>query len=170
MTQKIILTGPESTGKSTLARKLADHFRVPLVKEFAREYLDCLGRDYEFEDLKRIAQGQLALEQAAIDSAPFVIVDSDLITLKIWSEVKYQKIEDWILSNLHWNQDAIYLLCKPDLPWQPDPQREHPHFRKELFEIYQKELTDLRRKYHVIEGMGELRFAKAREKVMVSLR
>ena len=167
--QKIILTGPESTGKSTLARKLADHFQVPMVNEFAREYLNHLGRDYEFEDLKRIAQGQMALEQAAIGSTPFVIADTDLITIKIWSQVKYQKVDDWILSNLHWNQDALYLLCKPDLTWQPDPQREHPHFRKELFKTYQKELTDLRRKHQVIEGAGELRFAKAMEEVIVAL-
>ena len=163
--QKVILTGPESTGKSTLTRKLAEHFQMPKVEEFAREYLDCLARDYEFEDLKRIGQGQLAFEQAALATQRFLFVDTDLITIKIWSAVKYQKVDDWILSNLYRNQDAIYLLCKPDLPWQPDPQREHPHFRKELFEIYKQELIDLNRKFAIIEGVGEVRFRNALEVV-----
>ena len=145
---KIIITGPESSGKTTLCEQLSKHFNLPLSKEYAREYLDALKRDYNSDDLLKIAKGQLQTENG------LQLLDTDLITLKIWSEYKYGSCDKWILTQIEKqkSEKRFYLLCKPDIAWQEDKQRENPNDREELFEIYKLELDDLRHKYFIVEG------------------
>ena len=136
---KIIVTGPESCGKTTLSQALSNHFRIPFSKEYAREYLQELGRDYSQEDLITIAKKQLEFEQ------DIQLLDTDLITIKIWSNYKYGSCDKWILEQIETqkSEKRFYLLCSPDIPWQADKQRENPNNREELFEIYKQELDDL---------------------------
>jgi len=145
---KIIVTGPESSGKTTLCKALSKHFNLPFSKEFAREYLYVLNRDYNPDDLFKIAKGQLQTENG------LQLLDTDLITLKIWSEYKYGSCDKWILSQIkkQKSENRVYLLCKPDIPWEADPQRENPNDREELFEIYKKEIASLGHDYFVVEG------------------
>ena len=145
---KIIITGPESSGKTTLCKALSKHFNLPFSKEYARGYLDKLDRDYIKDDLLSIAQGQLESE---INSQ---LLDTDLITIKIWSEYKYGSCDNWILDQIEKQktEKRIYLLCKPDIPWQADKQRENPNDREELFKIYKQELENLGHAYFVVEG------------------
>ena len=145
---KIIITGPESSGKTTLCKALSKHFNLPFSKEYAREYLDKLDRDYIKDDLLSIAQGQLESELSS------QLLDTDLITIKIWSEYKYGKCDKWILDQIEKEkkEKRFYLLCSPDIPWQADKQRENPNDRVELFEIYKKELEVLRHDYFIVEG------------------
>jgi len=145
---KIIVTGPESSGKSTLCKALSAHFKIPYSEEFARGFLDELGRNYKKDDLLKIAKGQLNSEENT------QLLDTDLITIKIWSEYKYGSCDKWILAQIEKqkSENRFYLLCKPDISWEADPLRESPTNRNELFEIYKKELESLAQNYFIVEG------------------
>ena len=145
--RKIIVTGPESSGKTTLCKALSEHFKIPYSEEFARGFLDQLGRNYKKDDLLKIAKGQLNSEQNT------QLLDTDLITIKIWSKYKYGSCHKWLLEQIERqkSEKRFYLLCNPDIPWQADVQRENPNDRKELFEIYKKELEGLGHNYFIIE-------------------
>jgi nicotinamide riboside kinase len=145
---KIIITGPESSGKTTLCEQLSNHFDIPFTKEFARSYIDNLDRNYIIGDLLSIGKEQLKSE---LNSQ---LLDTDLITIKIWSEYKYGRCDKWILDQIEKQktEKRFYLLCKPDIAWQEDKQRENPNDRKELFEIYKQELNDLGHKYFIVKG------------------
>ena len=151
---KIIITGPESSGKTTLCQQLSTHFKIPFSKEFARECLSDLDREYTQNDLLEIAKGQLASEQLTTSNQQLSIHDTDLITIKIWSEYKYGNCDKWILEQIEKQtlENRFYLLCKPDIPWEADPQRENPINRDELFEIYKTELKRFGHQYVVVKG------------------
>ena len=145
---KIIIIGPESSGKTTLCEQLSKYLNLPFSKEYSREYLDALKRDYNFDDLLKIAKEQLKSE---LNSQ---LLDTDLITLKIWSEYKYGSCDKWILTQIEKqkSEKRFYLLCKPDIPWKADPLRENPNNREELFELYKEELGNLGHNYFIVEG------------------
>ena len=149
---KIIITGPESSGKTTLCKALSKHFSISFAKEFARYYINSLDREYIIDDLLSIAKGQLECEFNS------QLLDTDLITIKIWSEYKYGRCDKWILDQIEKQkkEKRFYLLCKPDIPWQQDKQRENPNDRKELFEIYKKELEVLGHDYFIVDAENRL--------------
>ena len=151
---KIIVTGPESSGKTTLCKALSKYYNLPFTKEFAREYLTDLGKNYLQEDLLKIATGQLENEQIIINNQQISLHDTDLITLKIWSDYKYGNCNNWILEQIEKQkvENRFYLLCKPDLKWDYDPLRENPTNRNELLEIYKQELENLGHKFLIIKG------------------
>ncbi|MDZ4823146.1 MAG: ATP-binding protein [Flavobacteriales bacterium] len=160
MQKTICFTGPESSGKTTLARQLATHFNVPLVEESARTYLSRLGRSYQEEDLFVIAGAHLDSVRKA-DSVPGLLIDTDLTVIKIWSQEKFGRVDERILALCNAERYDLYLLCKPDLLWQPDPQRENPFDRHRLFDIYVDELSKAKKNFRVVEGMREKRFQNA---------
>ena len=151
---KIIVTGPESSGKTTLCKALSKYYNLPFTKEFAREYLTDLGKNYLQEDLLKIATGQLENEQIIINNQQISLHDTDLITLKIWSDYKYGNCNNWILEQIEKQkvENRFYLLCKPDLKWVYGPLRENPTNRNELLEIYKQELKNLGHKFLIIKG------------------
>jgi nicotinamide riboside kinase len=161
---KIIVTGPESSGKTTLCQQLSTHFNIPFAKEFARSYIDTLDRDYIIDDLLSIAKGQLEFEFNS------QLLDSDLITIKIWSEYKYGSCNKWILDQIEIQktEKRFYLLCKPDIPWQADKQRENPNNREALFKIHKQELEDLGHSYFIVEG--ENREQSVRDRIRLKIR
>jgi len=122
---KIGIVGPESTGKSELAMQLAAHYKCNWVKEYAREFLEKLKRYYIYDDLKRMAQGQIQLEDEALkEKKDFLFCDTTLMVIKVWSQFKYNKVDDWILNEYQNRKYDFYLLCDIDLQWQYDPLRE----------------------------------------------
>lgn len=137
--RRIILTGPESTGKTTLAQSLALELELPLVNEFAREYLS-ENINYSYDDLAKIAKGQLESEAEAFEQNSTIICDTDLITIAIWSLFKYKKCEQWILDACQPKLTDIYFLCGIDVPWEIDPLRENPSERLELYELHKNML------------------------------
>lgn len=159
---KIAITGPESTGKSTLAAQLAKYFNTRCVPEYARQYIDKLDRPYRYEDLKEIAKGQLLSEkklETEVDRLLFC--DTELTVIKIWSEHKYQKVDQFISKGISLQHYDLYLLMDVDLPWTYDPQREHPDKRKYFFNWFERELKTYQRPYHIIGGDKTQRFNNA---------
>lgn len=162
--KKVVITGPESTGKSTLAKALARHFNTEWTPEYAREYIGALNRGYVQEDIEIISKVQLVREQNQLLLAQEVLFcDTDLIVCKIWSEFVFGTCSQWILDRIHDHKYDLYLLMDIDLPWEDDPQREHPLQRKELFNLYVTELERLEQPYEIISGIGEERFNRAIE-------
>lgn len=156
------IVGPESTGKSTLTQALAKHFQVDFVPEIAREYLNQLGKDYQFDDLKKIALLQFEAENKERNKQQkIVFCDTTLLVIKIWSEFKYHRCDEWILKAEKESRYDLLLLTEIDLPWEEDPLREHPHERVELFSIYYRSLIQKNQPFKVIFGNEKERFERA---------
>jgi nicotinamide riboside kinase len=156
MIKKIVVIGPESTGKSTLCEQLAQHFKTIWCKEYAREYLHANGVKYDYDDLLKITQGQLAAEdncmaelnnqysisniQYSRTDSPFtthhspltthhsqlLFIDTNMYVMKVWYEYVFGKCEQLVLNEIAQREYDLYLLCNIDLPWTADEMREYP--------------------------------------------
>lgn len=163
-----VLTGPESCGKSTLAELLASHWQARLVPEVARQYL-AQKPSYGKSDLLAIAQRQQQLEIDVLSRSPTrLICDTDLLVIMIWSEVKYGECDPWIIDTFKSSQEVattrrLYCLCDHHLPWEPDPLRENPDNRDELFELYKHKLEYYQLDYFVAKGTPRERLLQALE-------
>jgi len=152
LTHILVTTGPESSGKTTLATQLSQALQAPLVTEASRDYLSDLyrrqpGIRYTQQDLLEIARMQHAREQQALQTKPqWLVCDTDLLVIVIWSEVRFGNCEPALLqlfqAALATNK-RTYLLCDPGIPWQPDPLRENPLDREWLFGLYRDRLSDM---------------------------
>ena len=161
--KKIAVTGPESTGKSTLSEALAEEFGCPSVPEFARKYLHGRTPPYKESDLIAIAKGQWQSEQEAIlNAAGLIIADTEMTVMKIWCEHAFGKCLPLIQQYWEIQEYDLYLLTDIDLPWGPDPLREHPDLRQYFFHLYKNLLEERKVNYAVISGVGEERLANAR--------
>ncbi|MEO7080009.1 MAG: ATP-binding protein [Flavobacteriales bacterium] len=166
--RKVVITGAECSGKSTLSEDLAKHYGVPWVPEMARQYLEVLDRPYEESDLLKIAELQLNTENERRSESPrasMLICDTDLITIRIWGEEKYGSSDPWIVQQTEERAYDLWLLCRPDIPWVYDPQRENPHDRDRLFAVYETTLKKLGKPYVIIEGDREERLRQAKAAV-----
>jgi NadR type nicotinamide-nucleotide adenylyltransferase len=164
--RRIAIVGPECTGKTELARFLANHYHTVWVPEFAREYLETLGRPYQKSDLITIAHGQLHSEHTIAQTANrFVFCDTTLIVVKIWSEFKYGSCDPEIVTLMGKQVYDLHLLTDIDLPWEDDPLREHPNKRQELFKLYEEELKRTKTNYRIIRGHSIARRQAAIEAV-----
>ena len=167
--KKIVIIGPESTGKSTLCAALAAHFQTAWVREYAREYLDAHGMGYTYDTLTTIGRGQLALEDAAAGDETagsedgLVFIDTDLYVIKVWSEYVYGRCETWILKEIARRKYDAYLLCNTDLPWADDPLREYPDpgIRERLYHIYKDLLVNQSVPWAVVSGTADERVRNA---------
>ncbi len=158
---RISVTGPESTGKSWLAQRLAENYNTKWVPEFARKYLQEINRPYNFDDILVIAQKQFEQENLYSGNTGLLFCDTDFCVTSIWCKVKYGKCHPWITAQLEKDNYNLYLLCDIDLPWQYDPLREHPEMRKELFGMYQDLLEKHQFNYRIVGGNGEDRLQNA---------
>ncbi len=151
--KKIVFTGPESTGKTTLCTAVASHFQITYVKETARDYLIQLDRKYNYDDLLQIAKLQIEEEDRITAlNQKYLFCDTDLLTIKIWSYDKFKKCDEWILNELNNSSAEIYFLCVPEIPWQFDAQREDETRLNELLEIYKNELKFYNKLYIELRG------------------
>lgn len=156
--KRVAIIGPECTGKSDLTQFLADHFKTQWVPEYARQYLDELGRAYTFDDLRDIAEGQLQLEDNIAQHANQVLFcDTNLYVIKVWSEFVFRKIEPQILDTIRTRKYDLYLLTYVDIPWEADPLREHPDKRDVLYDIYLEEMKKQHVPFVEIKGERNLR-------------
>lgn len=165
--KKIVVIGPESTGKSTLCEQLAQHYQTQWCPEYAREYLLTHGSNYQFADLLTIAKGQLTLEdrhaQEAQQKNPLLFIDTDMYVMKVWCEYVFGKCHSFILEEIVTRKYDLYLLCDIDLPWVKDELREYPDEqpRRELYQIYKDILINQSTPWVSISGNYEQRLQKA---------
>lgn len=175
--KKIVVIGPESTGKSILSDQLAQHFNSSWCPEFAREYLLTYGKDYDYEDLLTIAKGQLALEDEyiqmsagthlTVNNSKLLFIDTDMYVMKVWSEFVFGKCHRFILDQITERQYDLYLLCNVDLPWVKDELREYPDLktRQQLYLIYKDIMINQPVPWVEISGDYEERLQKAADAV-----
>jgi NadR type nicotinamide-nucleotide adenylyltransferase len=159
---RVALTGPESTGKTTLSRQLAEHYHTTWAPEYAREYLVQHGSAYTLTDLERIARGQVAAEEAAVGKGNQVVFcDTDLLVIKVWAEHAFGQCPEWVKQRIQQQHYDLVLLLGVDIPWEADPLREHPNHRQYFYSIYQRELTDLMSNFAEISGTPTERLEQA---------
>jgi NadR type nicotinamide-nucleotide adenylyltransferase len=172
--KKIVVLGPESTGKSTLCAGLAAHYNTLWVPEAAREYLVQNGMNYSYTDLLHIARQQQQLEEqyaarlqqsvAIGHSTPVpLIIDTNQYVMKVWCEVVFDKCHAWILDKAASASYDLYLLCNTDLPWVQDGLREYPDMeqRRRLFLQYKDIVINDGTPWAIISGEAEARLKRA---------
>ncbi len=165
-TKKVVVIGPECTGKSELSRFLADHFKTVYVEEYARAYLNKLIRGYEKSDLTKIAHGQVRMEDEWVyDAQRVLICDTNALVIKVWSEFKYGDVDPDILKVIKERKYDLYLLTYIDVPWENDPQREHPDKREHFWQIFKNEVEKTSVPFAIISGPREERRKKAVEAI-----
>jgi NadR type nicotinamide-nucleotide adenylyltransferase len=187
--KKIVIIGPESTGKSTLSKQLAEEYESAWVPEYAREFLTQHGMHYTFDDLLTIAKGQVALEEQyenlysvemqtafeendslshskfKIQNSKFLFLDTDMYVMKVWCEFVFGKCHTWILDQIAKRRYDLYLLCNTDLPWVKDELREYPDLesREKLYHIYKDIMINQPVPWVDISGGYDERLQKAIE-------
>lgn len=173
MIKKIVVIGPESTGKSSLCEQLAKHFKTEWVQEYAREYLLKNGTDYKYEDLFEIAQGQIRNEDVATHNLQLIthnsqlFIDTDFYVIKVWSEFVFNKCDNRILTQIANRKYDLYLLCNTDVPWVKDELREYPDLetREKLFYFYKDAMINQHVPWVEISGDYDQRLKTAIEAV-----
>ncbi len=164
---KVVLFGPESTGKTTLSTQLARHYNTVWAPEFAREYLQNKWNNQrktcENSDLIPIAIGQMKLENELVKKADKVLIcDTDLLETKVYSQEYYGGFVDPKLDKAaKENKYDLYLLTYIDTPWEADDLRDRPEIRLEMFNAFEKALKDHNKNYILLKGDKETRLEKA---------
>lgn len=162
----VVLTGPECTGKTTLAATLAARFGAPWVPEAARRYAESVDGALSAATVEPIAQLAIALEETARASdPPLLIRDTDLVSTIVYARHYYESCPAWIEREARARRADLYLLGAPDLPWVPDGVRDRPTQREELFDAFARTLAELGARVTVLRGSGELRTQAAESAV-----
>jgi NadR type nicotinamide-nucleotide adenylyltransferase len=168
--KRVVILGPESTGKTSLSAQLAEHYGTRWVPEYAREYLMKKGMNYDYNDLLTIAKGQLALEtkiesELLSEDIPsgLIVVDTNMYVMQVWCEFVFQKCHSWILEQIVERTYDLYLLCNIDLPWVKDELREYPNIesRIKLYHMYKEILVSQNVPWVEISGDYATRFKTA---------
>jgi NadR type nicotinamide-nucleotide adenylyltransferase len=163
---RAVVTGSESTGKTTLAEQLARHYRAELVPEFVRDYAAARHGVIEFSDHGPIARGQMALEDAAIARGNSMIVqDTDLLSTVVYCEHYFGKCPAWIAETARERAPDLYLLCEIDVPWVADGVRDRGHMREEMQRLFREAVNQSGAPAAVITGDRSERFARATEAI-----
>ena len=163
--RRVVITGSESTGKTTLARDLGAHFGAPWVSEFARDYADAqtiAGRMLDATDVEPIARGTIDRQDAALGSgAAIVFLDTDLVSTVVYARHYYGRCPPWIEAAARDRLGDLYLLCDIDVPWIPDGVRDVPHERAHMHTLFAEELRSLGAQVVLINGTWGARFQHA---------
>ena len=162
--KRIVITGPESTGKTELARTLAEKMGTLWIPEYARHYVETLGREYSYDDVEKIAKYQVAQETEFISKINdgILIFDTWLIITKVWFDVVYGRCPDWLPAQIKSSEIDLFLVCATDLPWIADPVRENGgEKREELFQLYIHEIQKFGFNFEIVKGIGITRLESA---------
>lgn len=150
----IVITGPESTGKTTLTENLAKRFKCDWVPEYARKYIENLGRRYDYGDVENIARHQIQqIRKHQKGREELIFFDTHLLITKFWFEIVFNKLPKWFLDEYYVLKPDFFLLLTPEVEWIYDAVRENPgEKRNELFEIYKNEIQKLNIPYDIVYG------------------
>ncbi|MBI4423060.1 MAG: AAA family ATPase [Elusimicrobia bacterium] len=169
--KRVCVFGPESTGKTTLARALAARLSTVWVPEYARAYLEAQGGELAAGDIPHIARGQRAAEDAlARDANRVLVCDTDLLSTVIWSDTLFGSCPDWIRDEARLRRYDLTFLLDVDVPWVRDPVRYLPEQRRSFFERCRRELELHGRRYVVLSGPPKERLAEAARQARALLR
>ena len=165
--KRVVLIGSECTGKTTLARQLAEYYDVEWVPEFVREYAARKPGALVFDDHAPIAHGQIALEdeyrtRALEANAPLLLQDTDLLSTAIYCAHYYGKCPVWITDAAKGRRPDLYLLLDIDIPWTADPVRDRGHMRKEMQALFREGVEQSGVPFIRVSGDRDARFEKAR--------
>lgn len=164
--KRVCVFGPESTGKSTLARNLANHFDTVYVPEYARTHIESRDGKIELPDIPMIARGQISAEDAlAFNANRLMFCDTDLITTTIWSDWLFHECPEWIRREADKRQYDLYLLTDVDVPWVEDQVRYLPEERTSFLKKCIHELSSRERRFVRVSGSWEQRWRTAVEAV-----
>jgi NadR type nicotinamide-nucleotide adenylyltransferase len=162
--KKIVVIGPESTGKSTLSEALAKELNTVWVPEYARKYLEQRNNLYTEADLALIAKGQIATEDsAAAKAGDWLVCDTDLNVIKVWAEHKYKRCDQRVLEEIAKRKYDLYLLTYIDIAWEEDPLREHAEedMRQYFYNVYRDIVQNSGLPWADIRGEHETRLTTA---------
>jgi len=166
---KVCFHGAESTGKSTLAAKLAEEWECPLVPEYGRLHAETEGIRFTMADLLEIAREQDRRGRAAEErSAPVVLLDTDPLMTAAWAHMLFGEVPEELLS---YDKADLYLLFAPDVPWEYDGTRFFGlhEARAEFAEVAEKLLKDAGVNYRTISGDWKAREIQARTAIAEAL-
>ena len=167
MMHSIILTGPGSTGKSSLGKALKSEFGIPLIEEYARTWMEHNGASYTKNDVIFMEKEQRRRALNSYDSSLEVqIVDSDVLTFIIWMEDKFGACPSAWIDHFKGKDSCTYFLCQVDIPWVKDPYRVDENRRKLLFDKYKYYLDLYSKQYIIIKGSFETRYKLARQYIL----
>ena len=159
---RVVLTGSESTGKSTLAVELARYYDAALVPEFVREFAEAKGGMIDFSDHGPIARGQMALEDAQLAlGRPIVVQDTDLLSTVVYCKHYFGRAPDWIVDEAAARAPDLYLLCEIDLPWIADGVRDRGHMRDEMQQLFRDAVMSSGAPVAIVHGEGKERLERA---------
>ena len=159
---RIVVTGSECTGKTTLARLLAEQLRGLWVPEFSRTYAESAPGPLTAADVPEIARGQIALENASLAASPTLIVqDTDLVSTVVYARHYYGACPEWILTETRDRLASLYLLCDIDIPWQGDGVRDRPFEREVLDSLFRATLAEFNATVAPVSGIGDTRLRNA---------
>lgn len=159
---RVVLTGSESTGKTTLAERLAEHYGIEWVPEFVREFVAAKGAMPEFSDHGAIARGQMALEDEHVArSSGLVVQDTDLLSTVVYSRHYFGRVPEWIADAALTRRPDLYLLTEIDVPWVPDPARDRGDRREEMQQLFRDAVLASGARWVPITGGWDERFARA---------
>ncbi len=159
---RIVVTGSECTGKTTLARQLADHLHAPWSAEYSRQFAASVGRTLTVADVEPIARGQVALEDAAIAAASGLAVhDTDLVSTVVYAEHYFAEAPPWLMATAHDRLGDLYLLLDTDVTWEADGVRDRPYSRAELHAEFVRALDRLGAPVASVQGLGSARLTSA---------
>lgn len=157
---KIVFTGPESSGKTTLANVFCNNYPFQLVKEFAREYMQVIGLDYGPQHVYEMGLLQHWEEETVRSKFEHICCDTDLQNILHWQKVKYGAFDHRLLEMWLASPGDHYFVCSPDIPWQHDPLRENPFDRDVLFDSHIDFLISFNMPYSVLDGSIDARLEK----------
>lgn len=162
MPLRVVLTGSECTGKTTLARMLARELDTLVVPEMARAHAELIARPLTAADVEPIARAQMraddeAMARASAEGRRVLVLDTDLVSTTVYARHYYGTCPAWIDAEARARRGDLYLLCDIDVRWVSDPARDRPHHRAEIHAMFVAALTALGARWTTVRGLGEVR-------------